>query len=254
MISKRAARWSKLALLAAGVLALAGTTITPSYAASEAEFFIVQGLPGKDLDVAIDGVSKVPDVKTGAVAGPFKVQPGKRMVTFSEDGKTFPSRTISVSAGSKADVVVGLPLSSSGAPRVTVYKYNDVAVPKSKALLTVANTSTASHIAIRLDNQTTFSKIPNGRFEQQLVPAGTHQMSIVPRGQANPNGPIPVSINGAAMNRMYVVGDTKANTTMVAKHDVTATSTGSERPGEINTGTGGQAVGKGPSMEVNLAR
>jgi hypothetical protein len=254
VISKRAARWSKLPLLTAGVLALAGTTIAPSYAVSEAEIFIVQGLPGKDIDVAIDRVSKASDVKTGAVAGPFKVQPGKRMVTFSEDGKTFPSRSISVKAGGKADVVVGLPLSSSGAPRVTVYKYNDVAVPKSKALLSVANTSTASRIAIRLDNQTTFSKIANGRFDQKSVPVGTPKMSVVPTGQANPNGPVPVTINGAAMNRMYVVGDPKANTMMVAKHDVTATRTGSKKPEEINTGTGGQAVGKGPSMEVNLAR
>lgn len=53
MITKRAARWSKLALLAAGVMGLAGLTISPSYAANETEIYIVQGVPGKDLDLSL---------------------------------------------------------------------------------------------------------------------------------------------------------------------------------------------------------
>ena len=40
----------------------------------------------------------------------------------------------------------------------------------------------------------------------------------------------------------------------VAVHVVTAGKTGSGKPSEVNTGTGGQAVGKGPSLQVNLAR
>ena len=56
MITKRAARWSKLALLAAGVFALAGATISPGYAApaNDTQVSIVQGVPDKDFDVAID--------------------------------------------------------------------------------------------------------------------------------------------------------------------------------------------------------
>jgi hypothetical protein len=37
-------------------------------------------------------------------------------------------------------------------------------------------------------------------------------------------------------------------------HVLTATTTGSRKPSEVNTGTGGQAVGDGPALEVNLAR
>jgi hypothetical protein len=124
VITKRAARWSKLALLAAGVLALAGVMISPSYAATDTEIYIVQGLPGKNLDVAIDGKSVAVDVKTAAVAGPFKVEPGSRMVTFSEGGTTVLENTFSIKEGSKADVVAHLPASSSGDPLVTVYKYD----------------------------------------------------------------------------------------------------------------------------------
>ena len=138
MITKRAARWSKLALLAAGVLALAGVTISPSYAAADdTEIYIVQGLPGKNLDVAIDGESVAEDVKTAAVAGPFKVKPGSRMVTFSENGTTVVENTFSIKEGTNVDVVAHLPASSSGDPVVTVYKHDPVEVPKGKACLVV---------------------------------------------------------------------------------------------------------------------
>ena len=62
MITKRAARWLKLALLAAGVLGLAGMAISPSYAANDPEIYVIQGLPGKNLDVAIDGITQRVDL------------------------------------------------------------------------------------------------------------------------------------------------------------------------------------------------
>ena len=76
MITKRTARWSKFAALAAGVLALAAVTISPSYAANDTDVYFVQGLPGKNLDVAVDGKVVAKNVKTAAVVGPFTVKSG----------------------------------------------------------------------------------------------------------------------------------------------------------------------------------
>jgi len=120
-------------------LALAGLTISPSYAASDTEIYIVQGLPGKNLDVEIDGESVAEGVKTAAVAGPFKVEPGSRTVTFSENGTKVLENNFSIKEGSKADIVAHLPAPSSGDPLVTVYKYDAVKVPKGKALLVVSH-------------------------------------------------------------------------------------------------------------------
>ena len=46
------ARWAKLALVAVGALALVGGTVRTSYAANDAKIYVVQGLPGKNLDVS----------------------------------------------------------------------------------------------------------------------------------------------------------------------------------------------------------
>jgi hypothetical protein len=50
------------------------------------------------------------------------------------------------------------------------------------------------------------------------------------------------------------VGDPEKKTMNVAVHVLTASTTGSRKPSEVNTGTGGQAVGDGPSLAVNLVR
>jgi hypothetical protein len=256
VIVNRAARWLKLALLAAGVLALAGVTISPSYAANDTEIYIVQGLPGKNLDVAIDGESVAEAVKTAAVAGPFKVEPGSRTVTFSEDGTTVLENTFSIKEGSKADIVAHLPASSSGDPLVTVYKYDDVKVPKGKAFLVVSHVAAVPPADVRVDETVLFENIANGESLELMVPVATYKVDIVPTKETEPVffGPVSLTVKGGAINRVYALGDPTKKTMNVAVHVITAGATGSGKPSEVNTGTGGQAVGDGDSLAVNLVR
>jgi hypothetical protein len=246
----------KLVLLATGVLALAGVTISPSYAANNTEIYIVQGLPGKNLDVAIDGESVAEDVKTAAVAGPFKVEPGSRTVTFSEDGTTVLENTFSIKEGSKADIVAHLPASSSGDPLVTVYKYDDVKVPKGKAFLVVSHVAAVPPADVRVDETVLFENIANGESLELMVPVATYKVDIVPTKETEPVyfGPVSLTVKGGAINRVYAVGDPVKKTMNVAVHVITVGTTGSGKPSEVNTGTGGQAVGDGDSLAVNLVR
>jgi hypothetical protein len=256
MTSRRGARWSKAALVVAGVLALAGLTISPSYAANDTEIYIVQGLPGKNLDVEIDGESIAEGVKTAAVAGPFKVKPGSRMVTFSEGGTKALENTFSIKEGSKADVVAHLPASSSGDPLVTVYKYDAVKVPNGKALLVVSHVAAVPPADILVNGQVLFANIANGESLQLTVPVATYKVAIVPSKETEPVffGPVSLTVKGGAINRVYAVGDPEKKTMNVAVHVLAAGTTGSAKPSEVNTGTGGQAVGDGPSLAVNLVR
>ena len=256
VVTKHVARWSKLALLVAGILALAGITVSPSYAANDTEVYIVQGLPGKSLDVEIDGNSVATGVKTAAVAGPFKVKPGHRMVTFSDNGTKVLENSFSIKEGSKADIVAHLPASSSGDPLVTVYKYDAVNVPNGKALLVVSHVAAVPPADIRVNGQVLFANIANGESLQLVVPVATYKVSIVPTGETKPVffGPVALTVKGGAINRVYAVGDPEKKTMNVAVHVLSANSSGSKKPSEVNTGTGGQAVGQGPSLDVNLAR
>ncbi len=235
---------------------LAAVTISPSYAANSTEVYIVQGLPGKTLDVEIDGKSVADGVKTAEVAGPFKVKPGKNTVTFSESGSQLLENSFSIKKGGKADVVAHLPASSSGDPLVTVYKYEDVNVPKGKAFLAVAHTAAVPPADVKVNGQVLFANIANGESLDLTVPVATYKVSIVPAGKEKPVffGPVSLTVKGGAINRVYALGDPEKKTMNVAVHVLVAGTTGSDKPSEVNTGTGGQAVGEGPALQVNLTR
>ena len=72
------ARWAKLVLIVAGALALVGGAVNTSQAADDAKIFIVQGLPGRNLDVAVDGKSVAKGLKAAQVGGPYTVKAGSR--------------------------------------------------------------------------------------------------------------------------------------------------------------------------------
>ena len=256
MKSRVLARWSKVAVLVAGVVAMAGLTVAPSYAADQAKIYIVQGLPGMSLDVAVDGKTVAKKVKTAAVAGPFSVKGGSRKITFRDDGKVVLEQMFSVKAKSSWDVVVHLPAASSGKPVVTVFRNDVSAVPKDKGTLVVAHTASVPPADIRVNGDVLFRNIANGESLKVVVPVRTYRVAIVPTGKKSPVilGPLNLTVQGGALNRVYAVGDPEKKTMNVAVHIIATGSSGSSKPNDVPTGTGGQAVGDDPTFVVTLTR
>ena len=254
MTLKFGLRWAKVALAATAALGLAAVSIPASYAADGAEFYVVQGLPGQSVDVAVDGKTVVKNVKTAAVAGPFKIKAGSRKVTFSDGDDVLADQMFSVKAGSNWDVVVHLPASSSDDAVVTVFRNDLERVPNGKASLVVAHTAAVPPADIRVDGKVLFSNIANGESLKLTVPVGTYQVAIVPTGEKKPVilGPVALTVKGGAVNRVYAVGDPDKKTMNVSVHILPTGSSGSGKPSKVDTGTGGQAVGQG-STPVLLA-
>jgi hypothetical protein len=245
-----------LGLLAAGTLALAGTAVAPSFAADHGQVFFVQGLPGTQVDLAIDGHSVAKNVKTAALVGPFDVSGGERTVTVSSGGKTLLQRKVSVKAKSSSDVVVHLPAKGTGDATITAYRNNLWSVPKDKAALTVSHTAAVPAADIRVNNKVLFQDISNGESLSLVVPVATYKVGIVPTGKDKPYyfGPVDLTVKGGALNRVYAIGDPSKKTMNVAVHVLTASSMGSDKPTKVNTGTGGQASGVKTTYYYNLWR
>jgi hypothetical protein len=248
--------WSSVAAAAAGVLLLTGLTAAPSQAASDAKVYIVQGLPGRSLDIEVDGKTVAEDVKTAAVVGPFSVRQGNRKVTFSDAGDVVLERMFSVKAKSSWDVVVHLPAPSGKKPTVTVFRNDLTTVPQGKASLTVAHTAKVPPADIRVDGKVLFANIANGESLNLVVPVATYKVAIVPAGKSKPVilGPVSLTVKGGSLNRVYAIGDPEKKTMNVAVHVIAAGARGSDQPSKVDTGTGGQAVGYQPAVLVPLTR
>ena len=242
-------RSSALAVLTAAALGLAGLTAAPkSYAADDAELYLIQGLPGRSVDVAIDGKTVGRDVGTAKVAGPFPVKSGTRKVTYSDDGEVLLERVWKVPAGASQDVVLHLPASDDDEPAITVFRNDLSAVPSGKAALTVAHTARVGEADVRVDGKVLFSDIANGESLDLVVPVATYKVAIVPAGKSEPVvlGPVSLTVKGGALNRVYAIGDPSKKTMNVAVHVIDVKTSGSGRPTWVKTGTGGQAVGLQP--------
>jgi len=239
-------RWSRPALLGiAAVLSMAGLSAAPSYAAGDAEVYVVQGLPGRTVDVAVDGHTVAKGIKTAAVVGPFDISSGKRTVTFSDDGKVLLRSSFSVKPKSSWDVVVHLPAETKTKPAVTVFRNDLSDVPRGKASLTVAHTAQVPAADIRVDDKVLFADVANGQSLNLVVPVRTYKVAIVPTGKAAPVllGPVDLTVTGGALNRVYAIGDPEEKTMNVALHVIRTGSSGSDQPDRVDTGTGGQAAG-----------
>jgi len=249
-------RWSSVAVLAAAALALAGTAITPSFAADDGKVYLIQGLPNQVVDVAINGKQVASDLKTAAVVGPFEVKGGESTVTVSAQGKVLLQRKVSVKPRGSSDVVVHLPAKGTGDATITSYRNDLWSVPKDKAALTVAHTAAVPAADIRVNGKVLFADISNGESLSLVVPVATYQVGIVPTGKTSPYyfGPVDLTVQGGALNRVYAIGDPSKKTMNVAVHVLTAASMGSARPSKVNTGTGGQAVGAEWPWYVDLYR
>jgi Domain of unknown function (DUF4397) len=259
VITKRATRWSKLALLVAGVFVLAGTTMSPSYAANETAIYVVQGLPDKALNVAIDQEPpKAQDVETAAVSGPFEVKPGSHTVTLSQNGNTVLEKRFTIKEGSKVDLVSHLQAVSSSPPEVLLYdKYDGVKLTKDRALFVFSHVAAVPPVDVRVNDKVLLHKIANGQSSQMRMPADTYTIAIVATGKTKPVyvDPLSLTVNGANIVHLYLVGDQNQKTLRLAPQVLTIpATTGSEKPSEVNTGTGGQAFGHGSFLRVDLTR
>lgn len=245
MTARALRRVLTLLVLLGATLGLAGLTAGPSFAAGNADVYVVQGLPGRTVDVTVDGKSVAKGVKTAAVAGPFKVKPGSREITFSDGGTELLSRSFDVKARSSWDVVVHLPEGGSTDPTVTVFRNDTSSVPRGKAELVVAHTATVPAADIRVNGKVLFSDIANGESLNLTVPVATYKVAITPTGKKSPVylGPVSLTVKGGAVNRVYALGDPENKTMNVAVHVLATGSSGSERPKKVDTGTGGEAAG-----------
>ena len=228
-----------------GALGLAGLGAAPGQAAESAEIYVVQGIPGKALDIAVDGRTVKRGVNTSEVVGPFAVEPGSSTLTVTDGDETVLERTMAVAAKSSSDVVVHLASSTTAPPEATVFDNDLDAVPQGKGRLTVAHTAALPPADIRVDGKVLFSNVANGESLTLVVPAGVYGVDIVPTGQRSPRflGPLELSVTGGSLNRVYAVGDPDSDSMNVSVHVIKTAARGSAAPTEVNTGTGGQAVG-----------
>jgi hypothetical protein len=242
-MSRLALRRTWTALLGGAVLALVSAGLTPSVAASPTSIYVVQGLPGHTVSVSVDGKTVVESLAGGKVAGPFEIKRGSRTVTVSEGGETLVTSKVNLPLGSSSEIVVHMPASPTGDPMITRLDNDLEAVQSGRAAHSVAHIASAGPIDIRVTGNVVSANVANGEYTYKVVPAGTRSLEIVQAGMSEPLlGPFENTLAAGKMTWLFVIGQPGKDLAVVRHVIALDASTGSKRPEDVRTGTGGQAA------------
>lgn len=214
------------------------------------QIYLVQGVPGVSVNVAIDGEAVGKSLEAKAIAGPLDITPGSHVVRFSTNDWTISSRVRINSASS--DIVLHWPADVARRPEVTVFANNVEAVARSKARLTLAHTAAVPPVDLRVDDKVLFSNIANGEFLTSDVPAGAYSVELVPTGQLSHPllGPLKVPVQTEALTRVFAIGQPRNGSMAALVQVIPLAHKGSAPPATVDAGTAGLAD---PSLQSGSA-
>jgi Domain of unknown function (DUF4397) len=228
----------------ASLVALTGP-VPVSQAAATGAVQVIQAVPHASVRVSIDGKQVRSGVGLGSILGPYSLPAGRHVVRFVDaQGSVSMTAALDVRAGSDNDVVLHRPASIGGKPVVNVYRTPRKPIGPGKARVLVAHTATVAPADVRVDGKVVFQNIANGEFAEADVPAGAHQVELLPTGQTRHPilGPIRVSLAPRTVTMVYAVGTPTNGSMNVIAHATRLASDGTVQPGRITTGSAGLAA------------
>jgi hypothetical protein len=229
-------------------VALASVVTAPSLAAADQapaptdRVYVVQGVPGTVVNVAVDGKTVQHAVAAKAVVGPLKLSPGKHTITFTTNGwKVTSGVTISHRS---SDVVLHWPADPTNKPVVTVFGNDLAPVSVNKGRLTVVHAAVVPPADVRVDKKVLFANIANGEYVTAEVPGGQYSVDVVPTGETTHPllGPLMLPVKPGVLTRVFAIGK-PTNGSMDAVVQVLPLATGgSPAPGHVDAGSAGLAA------------
>ncbi|KRF36271.1 hypothetical protein ASG94_02015 [Nocardioides sp. Soil805] len=210
--------------------------------ATPAHLTVVQAVPGATVDVSVDGRSVARGAVVGDLLGPFDLAPGSHEVTFTGDGMEVAS-SLDVTAGDSTDVVLHLPAEVGGDPVVHSYAAPTGEIGPGKARVVLAHTATVAPADVEVNGETVFTNIANGEYAEAEVPAGTHEVALLPTGGTGKPilGPLQVPLDARTLSMIYAYGNPRDGSMNVIAHTSTLAADGAVRPTTIDTGSAGLA-------------
>jgi hypothetical protein len=234
-------------------VALACAAAAPSVAAASSantpvdRVYVVQGVPGTAVNVAVDGKTVQEAVAAKAVVGPLRLTPGKHTISFSTNGwKVTSGVTISHRS---SDVVLHWPADPTNKPVVTVFKNDLAPVSSNKGRLTVVHAAVVPPADIRVDKKVLFANIANGQYVSAEVPGGTYSVDVVPTGQTTHPllGPVMLPVKTGVLTRVFAIGKPTNGSMDAIVQVLPLASDGSSAPGSVDAGSAGLVATPPPS-------
>jgi hypothetical protein len=233
-------------ILAAGMISAGGPAVAvPQEASSPGHVYILQGLPGRSVDLYVNNQRVGSNVAAKTVIGPMSLAAGSYDLKVTNAGATTTvlDRTLAVAAGRSVDAVVHLNAQAKPVAKLTVFGNDTAALNAGKTRLAIAHTADVPPADIRVDGKVLFSNVANGEGLTTVVPAATYRVDIVPTGTSGPAilGPADFALKAGTLTRVFAIGQPSEHNMDAIVQILTVNSASTGQPRGINTGSGGRA-------------
>ena len=204
---------------------------------------LVQAVPGRTVDMRVDGRALHRVARAGDVIGPVRLPAGRHVFAFVGPGGGAARATVRLREGASLDVVLHRPEAVRGRSVVSSFSTPTRPIGAGRARILVADTATLVPADVRLDNRVVSANIANGESATIDVKAGRHQVALVPTGQPAPpvRGPLKLTLAAGTVTMVYMAGGPRAGGPRAIVHTVALSSRGEAAPGSVHTGSVGLA-------------
>ena len=205
---------------------------------------LVQAVPGRAVEMRVDGRELHPVAHVGDVIGPVRLPAGRHEFAFVGSGGSVVRTTVSLRPGSSVDVVLHRPAAVRGESLVTLFPTPTRPIRAGRARILVAATASVVPADVRVDDRVVFANIANGESATIDVRAGRHLVALVPTGRPAPAvlGPLNVTVAAGTVTMVYAAGGPPAGALRAVVHTTARGSrVGAAAPGTVQTGTVGLA-------------
>ena len=204
---------------------------------------VVQAVPGRAVEMRVDGRELHPVTRVGDVIGPIRLPAGRHVFAFVRSGGSVVRSIVRLRPGSSADVVLHRPAAARGASVVTMFPTPTRPIRDGWARIRVGATATLVPADVRVDDRVVFANIANGESATIDVPAGQHLVALVPTGQQAPAvlGPLTLTVAAGTVTTVYAAGGPPAGAPRAIVHTMALGQGGQPAPGTVHAGTVGVA-------------
>jgi hypothetical protein len=203
---------------------------------------LVPAVPGRTVDVRVDGRLVRRAAGVGELVGPVRLPAGRHTVAFIGATGGTGRAVVRVTAGSSQDVVLHQPAAAQGRAVVSSFRTPTRPLAPGRARLLISPTASVVPADVRVDGRVVFTNIANGEVATVEVPAGVHRVALVPTGRTTPAvvGPLEVAVAAGTVTKVYAMGGRGSADDSIV-HSVALGSGGEVAPGRVETGTVGLA-------------
>ena len=230
------------------VTAIAATLVWPTAAtaAPSGQVYLLQGLPGRHVDLFLNGEKVGSDVAPKTVVGPLALAAGSYQLRVAESGASTSllQRSVTVAASDSLDAVVHLDAEASPTPSLTVFTNDRSPINAGKTRLAFAHVAAVPAADIRVDGTVLFSNVANGEGLTTVVPAASYSVDVVPTGTDGPAvlGPATFKLTSGTLTRVFAIGQPARHTMDAIVQVIAVTARSASAPNNIDTGSGGAAA------------